>query len=154
MIQPAVESDGPQIIAIAAGAGVFSTEEVATVQELWEDYLRHGDANYAFRVYRDGERVLGFSCHGRRDLTVGTYDLYWIATDMAARRRGVGRALLAHVEEEIRQAGGRLIVVETSGTPAYEPTREFYRSCGYQAEATIRDFYKPGDDLVIFTKRL
>lgn len=154
MIDIAHPGDGPQIAAIAAGAGVFSAEEVATVQELWQDYCRHGEANYAFRVYREGERVLGFSCHGRRNLSKGTYDLYWIATDVAARRRGVGRTLLARVEEEARQAGGQLIVVETSGTPEYEPTRQFYRSCGYQAEATIRDFYEPGDDLVIFTKHL
>jgi len=133
---------------------VFTDEEVDTVRELWADYLQRGETDYAFRVYREGERVLGFSCHGRRALTEGTYDLFWIATDIAARRKGVGRALLAQVEEEIREAGGRLIVVETSGTPEYEPTRQFYRSCGYQAEATIQDFYAPGDDLVIFTKRL
>ncbi|MGB9722366.1 MAG: GNAT family N-acetyltransferase [Chloroflexia bacterium] len=146
--------DGPQILAIAARAGVFTPEEVATVRELWEDYLRRGEAAYVFRVCRDGEKVLGFSCHGRHDLTERTYDLYWIATDPSARRRGVGRALLRRVEEEVRQAGGRLLVVETSGTPAYAPTRDFYRSCGYELEATIHDFYRAGDDLVIFTKHL
>ncbi len=146
--------DGPQILAIAANAGVFTPEEVATVRELWEDYLRNGEAAYSFRVCREGEKVLGFSCHGRHDLTERTFDLYWIATDPSARRRGVGRALLRRVEEEVRQAGGRLIVVETSGTPAYAPTRAFYRSCGYELEATIHDFYHTGDDLVIFTKHL
>ncbi len=146
--------DGPQILAIAANAGVFTPGEVATVRELWEDYLRNGEAAYSFRVYREGGKVLGFSCHGRHDLTERTFDLYWIATDPSARRRGVGRALLRRVEEEVRQAGGRLIVVETSGTPAYAPTRAFYRSCGYELEATIHDFYHTGDDLVIFTKHL
>ncbi len=147
-------SDGPRILAIAAGSGVFTPEEVATVRELWEDYLRRGEVAYSFRVCREGEKVLGFSCHGRHDLTERTYDLYWIATDPSARRRGVGRALLRRVEEEVRQAGGRLIVVETSGTPAYASTRAFYRSCGYEIEATIHDFYHSGDDLVIFTKHL
>lgn len=150
----ACPDDGPQILSIAANAGVFTPEEVATVQELWEDYLRHGEAVYSFRVCREGGKVLGFSCHGRHDLTERTYDLYWIATDPSARRRGVGRALLRRVEEEVRQAGGRLIVVETSGTPAYASTRAFYHSCGYEVEATIHDFYQAGDDLVIFTKHL
>jgi len=153
-IDRARPADGPQILAIAAGAGVFTPEEVATVRELWKDYLRNGEASYAFRVYREGEKVLGFSCHGRHDLTERTYDLYWIATDPSARRRGVGRALLRRVEEEVRQAGGRLLVVETSGTPAYAPTRAFYRSCGYELEAVVHDFYHAGDDLVIFTKHL
>ncbi len=146
--------DGPQILAIAANAGVFTPEEVTTVRELWEDYLRHGEASYSFRVCREGEKVLGFSCHGRHDLTESTYDIYWIATDPSARRRGVGRALLLRVEEEVRQAGGQLIVVETSGTSAYASTRAFYRSCGYELEALIHDFYHAGDDLVIFTKHL
>ncbi len=154
MVGVAREQDGCQIVAIAAEAGVFSAEEVATVQELWDDYVRDGEKDYAFRVYREGERVLGFSCHGRRDLTEGTYDLFWIATARAARQRGVGRALLAHVEDEVRRQGGRILLAETSGSAAYAPTRQFYLACGYQAEATIRDFYHPGDDLVMFTKRL
>jgi GNAT superfamily N-acetyltransferase len=156
MIEPAKEPDGPAILAITAEAGVFSAEEVATVEELWTEYLQYGEAasGYAFRVYREGETVLGYTCHGPRDLTEGTYDIYWIATAQAARRKGVGRALMTAVEDEVRSSGGRLIVLETSGTPAYKPTRDFHLSCGYGWEATIRDFYHPGDDLVIFTKHL
>jgi len=97
---------------------------------------------------------LGYTCHGPRDLAKGAYDLYWIATAPAARHKGVGRALIAHLEEEVICSGGRLILVETSSTPAYQPTREFYISCGYHWEATIRDLYAEGDDLVIFSKHL
>jgi hypothetical protein len=66
----------------------------------------------------------------------------------------VGRGLLAASEEAIRKLGGRLLVLETSGRPAYEPTRNFYISSGYTLEATLKDFYSEGDDLVIFTKHL
>ena len=47
-----------------------------------------------------------------------------------------------------------MLIAETSGTPHYEPTRKFYLSMGYAIEATIKDFYMLGDDLVIFIKRL
>lgn len=156
MIVPASESDGASIVAITAEAGVFTAQEVATVEELWAEYRRHGEkvSGYAFRVYREGETVLGYTCHGPHDLAKGVYDLYWIATAQAARRKGVGRALMANAEEEVRRSGGRLILVETSGTPAYKPTRDFYLSCGYEWEATIRDFYDIGDDLVFFTKQV
>ena len=156
MIVPAQETDGPVILAITAAAGVFTAEEVATVAKLWAEYAQRGEtgSGYAFRVYREGEAVLGYTCHGPHDLTRATFDLYWIATAQAARRNGVGRALMANVETEVRSHGGRHIIVETSGLPTYKPTRDFYLSCGYEWEATVRDFYDEGDDLVLFTKRL
>lgn len=156
MIVAAEAKDGEAIQEIAARAGVFDAVEVATVTELWEEYLQKGaqGSGYHFIVYREGETTLGFACFGERALTEGTYDLYWIAVSPEERRSGIGQALMRAAEEAMRQMGGRLVVVETSGTPRYEGTRRFYASVGYQAEATLRDFYRPGDDLVIFTKRL
>ena len=155
MIIAATKADGPQIQDIAARAGVFSPEEVECVAALWEDYLTVGPVvgGYNFIVDRDGEGVLGFACYGPRDLTSGVFDLYWIAVDAKSHRNGVGRKLLTATEEAVRQAGGRMLIAETSGTLHYEPTRNFYRGMGYTVEATLRDFYSEGDDLVIFVKR-
>jgi ribosomal protein S18 acetylase RimI-like enzyme len=155
MILAATEPDGPQIQEIAARAGVFSQEEVECVVDLWEDYLTTGPVvgGYNFIVDRDGNRVLGFACYGPRDLTSGVFDLYWIAVDANAHRNGVGRRLLTAAEEAVHQAGGRMLIAETSGTPLYEPTRKFYLGMGYALEATIKDFYSEGDDLAIFVKR-
>jgi hypothetical protein len=58
------------------------------------------------------------------------------------------------VEAEVQALGGRLLLVETSSTPAYAAARWFYESSGYRCEATIHDFYALGDDLVIFSKDL
>ncbi len=80
--------------------------------------------------------------------------MYWIAVDPTIHRGGIGRKLLAASEEAVRKLGGRLIVLETSGLPTYEPTRKFYLATGYTLEATLKDFYSPGDDLIIFTKHL
>jgi ribosomal protein S18 acetylase RimI-like enzyme len=155
MILSATEVDGTQIQDIAARAGVFNQEEVDCVAALWEDYLTVGPVvgGYNFIVDRDGERVLGFSCYGPRDLTTGVYDLYWIAVDSRTHRSGVGRRLLNATEDAVRQAGGRMLIAETSGTAHYEPTRNFYFGMGYALEATIKDFYSEGDDLAIFVKR-
>ena len=155
MISVATKPDGPQIQDIAARAGVFNQEEVECVEALWEEYLEEGpmEGGYNFLVDRDGDRVLGFACYGPRDLTSGVFDLYWIAVDSQTHRSGVGRRLLTATEEAVCQAGGRMLIAETSGTPHYEPTRKFYLGMGYDLEATIRDFYSEGDDLAIFVKR-
>ena len=155
MIFTAKKADGSQIQDIAARAGVFSQQEVECVGELWQEYLTLGAdfCGYNFIVDRDGDRVLGFACYGPRDLTHGVFDLYWIAVDPDCHHSGVGRRLLIASEEAVREAGGRMLIAETSGTPLYEVTRMFYSNMGYSIEATIKDFYVEGDDLAIFVKR-
>jgi ribosomal protein S18 acetylase RimI-like enzyme len=156
MIVTATEADGTQIQSITARAGVFSQEEVDSVEVMWKEYLASGPqgSGYYFLAYRDGERVLGFSIYGPRDLTDGVFDLYWIAVDPTACCKGVGRTLLTASEEAVRAMGGRMLIAETSGTPPYAPARKFYFAMGYENEATIKDFYTPGDDLKIFIKRI
>ncbi|HEY5729080.1 MAG TPA: GNAT family N-acetyltransferase [Anaerolineales bacterium] len=156
MISTATEADKPQITDITARAGVFSQEEIDSVPVMFDEYLEYsteGDG-YNFLVYRESDRVLGYAIFGYRDLTDGVYDLYWIAVDPSARKKGVGRALTTACEEAVRAKGGRMLIAETSSTAEYESTREFYIRVGYVNEATIKDFYKPGDDLKIYTKRV
>ncbi len=157
MISTPLPEDGKRIHEISANIPIFSPEEVQCVDELWQEYQAQGPerSGYYWLVARDENgRVLGFTCYGPRALTSGTFDLFWIAVDAQMHGRGVGRRLLTATEEAVRQLGGRLLFVETSGLPAYESTRQFYLNEGYLWEATICDFYAEGDDLVIFTKRL
>ena len=156
MITVPIETDGAQIHAISANTTVFSLEEVECVDELWEEFLTQGPerSGYYFLVEKEADRLLGYACYGPRSLTSGTFDLYWIAVDPMLRRGGVGRILLAAFEQAVRDLGGRLLILETSGLSTYVPTRNFYLATGYTLEATIKDFYSDGNDLVIFTKHL
>ncbi len=156
MVDIAAEHDGKRILAITQATGVFSQMDVDCVQELWDAWQKQGEASgYVFLVYRsDGGEAAGYACFGPTPLTEGTFDLFWIAVDPQAQTHGVGRALLARVEQEVRARGGRLLLIETSGTPAYKAARRFYESCGYRYQAVVHDFYAPGDDLLIFSKHL
>ena len=155
MIRPALQDDGKSVIGITAESGVFKPVEIDCVEELWNEYIEKGtDSGYEFMVFcREEGQVVGYVCFGPHPLTEGTFDLYWIAVHPKNRERGVGRALLAQVEERVRVASGRLLLIETSGTPPYAPARHLYESAGYEREATIHDFYAPGDDLIVFSKR-
>ena len=135
---------------------MFNSTEIETVSELWEEYLQMGagGSGYNFWVERNNDTVRGYVCFGPRALTQDAFDLYWIAVDPTAQGQGVGKQLMAEAEKQILRLGGRLVIVETSGLPKYEPTRAFYLAADYTLEARIRNFYAPGDDLVIFTKDL
>jgi GNAT superfamily N-acetyltransferase len=150
------EQDVAAIRAMCVAVSVFTSEEVATVDELLDAYFSQGPARsgYHFLSALEQGRAVGFACYGPRAITSGTFDLYWIVTAPAAARKGVGGLLLAAVEEAVRRCDGRLIIAETSGRADYINTRLFYLKYNYVPEAEIRDFYSPGDDLVIFVRRL
>ncbi len=156
MILSATVQEADAIQLVTRNTGMFTAEEVQCVGEIFDEYIRLGieASGYTFFVEKEDERVLGYVCVGPRALADRVYDLYWIAVDPAAQRLGVGRRLLARAESTVREKGGRILVIETSGTEKYAGTRAFYQSLGYLHEATLRDLYADGDDLCIYTKRL
>jgi GNAT superfamily N-acetyltransferase len=154
-VRPTQSEDAESIRYLAQVEPLFSSEEAETVGELLDAYLTEDDHDgYFFLSAVEDGRLLGFACYGHTPLTDGTYDLYWIAVAAEAKGHGVGRALMAQVEDEVRSLGGRMVKLETSGRPEYEPTRAFYHRIGYTHCATVPDFYAPGDDLVIFSRSL
>ena len=83
-----------------------------------------------------------------------SYDLYWIAVRKETQGTGIGRMLLEKSEAAIAEIGGRRVYIETSSKAMYRDTRRFYERNGYRAEATLKEFYSPGDSKVIYVKAL
>lgn len=125
-----------------------------TIQELWSEFVNRGENEswYHFLAARQKSNLVGFACFGKRPLTHGTYDLYWIAVASDHQREGIGEFLLKNVEAKVLEDSGHLLIAETAGKSAFEPTRRFYFARGYELEGRLRDFYAIGDDLFIFTK--
>jgi GNAT superfamily N-acetyltransferase len=141
---------------ITAKTGRFNETELKCVEELWDLFHDKGReaSEYTFIVAKENDVILGYACFGPHALTQGTFDLYWIAVDPDNQGRGVGKSLLEYVEREVLQAKGYLLLIETSSTLPYRPTRRFYRHSGYKLTARIHDFYSPGDDMLMFSKHL
>lgn len=155
-IRKLIEDDRRQVENILISTGVFHDQEIKIALELIDICLNDpNQRDYDIYSYvDDGNRVFGYFCIGLRPLTDGTYDLYWIAVSPEAQGKGIGKRLIAHAEELVKSKGGRLILAETSSRPAYFNTRKFYVHSGYSEIARIRDFYKIGDDLVVYGKYL
>jgi ribosomal protein S18 acetylase RimI-like enzyme len=101
----------------------------------------------------DNGGILGFISYGPIPLTEKRYDLYWIAVDPACGRSGVGSQLLAAMENDLQQAGPGHIYIDTSSTEGYAKARAFYEKNGYQVASLLKDFYREGDDRVLYLKK-
>lgn len=100
------------------------------------------------------ERPIGYTCFGATPMTEGTFDLYWVVVAAEARGGGIGRALIAQTEAELASRGARIVRIETSSLEGQGGASRFYRKIGYAQVGLVPDFYRPGDDLIIFAKTL
>ena len=136
-------------------AGVFSTEEIPVASALAEIRMGGCDPDYHFLFARDLDKnLLGYTCYGPIPLTEHRYNLYWVLVNPQARGLGLGRELMAETERSIREAGGQHIYVETPGTDVYLDARRFYRHHGFTEFAICKDFYRNGEDKILFRKEL
>jgi ribosomal protein S18 acetylase RimI-like enzyme len=147
--------DKPRVIKILRGTPEFKPFEVAVAEELIDSYLNDpSGSGYHILVAEVDSTVTGYICYGLTPLTEGTWDIYWVAVSREKQGQGIGSALMQSAEKEIARDKGRLAIIETSSTPAYEKTRRFHMSHGYEIVARIPDFYAPGDGKLILQKRL
>lgn len=156
-LRPLAAADRAPLEAVLRATGSFFDEEVEVALELI-DYGIKGSQDYRFLVAADGpapgDKVLGYACWGPTPMTDRTFDLYWIAVDPRRQGGGVGRALMAAVEQRLRSEGARLLLVETASKESYAATRAFYERIGYEEVARTPDFYRDGDDRVVYARRL
>ena len=140
---------------ITASTGKFHDFEIDVAVELVSERLAKGaDSGYEFLFAERSGAVLGYTCYGEIPCTKGSYDLYWIAVEHSCQGQGVGKELCRELEQRIQKHNGRRIYIETSGRSDYHETRGFYLACGYRQEATLKDFYAPSDDKIIYCKAL
>jgi ribosomal protein S18 acetylase RimI-like enzyme len=154
-IRPMLKRDKPALITLLRATPEFKPAEVVVAEEVINGYLADpAGSGYNTLVAKDGPAISGYICYGPAPLTEGTWDVYWIAVAAGEQGKGVGSALLVYAEDKIKEAGGMLIVIETSSQPSYSKSRHFYSNHGYEAIARLPDFYAPGDDKIILRKRL
>ena len=155
MIRPTVPADTPLLLPLAEGTGVFKTHEISALREVLDDYHdSNHQAGHRAVTYEENGQVIGFAYYAPATMTDRTWYLYWIAVSRQIQAKGVGGKLLKFVEDDIRNAKGRLLMLETSGLPNYELTRKFYVKNHYEEAAVLKDYYTDGDDMVVFRKRI
>ncbi|AFY42504.1 N-acetyltransferase [Nostoc sp. PCC 7107] len=155
MIRASTPDDAAALIAIAVAAELFPANETAELSNMLENYFSGniGDGHLWLTDEENGEPC-GVAYYAPAPFTDGTWDLLMIVVHPQYQRQGRGKALVQYVENALRASGQRILLVETSGLPSYDRARAFYTKCGFEEEARIRDFYKAGEDKVVFRKAL
>ena len=154
-IRALASADRQRVEAILNAVGNFNASEIKIALELIDSTLANPQSpDYLIFVLEDDRRIVqGYVCFGPTPLTDYTYDFYWMAVDPRRQRRGFGRKLIGFVEQEVQRRGGKLLVLETSSMESYQRTVRIYRQRGYEQLVQIKDFYRKGDDKIIFVKR-
>lgn len=93
----------------------------------------------------DGETLLGVGALKRHSIELA--EVKSMHTAEAARRRGVGRALLEAIISQARTEGVSRLCLETGSWDFFAPARAFYERCGFTPCAPFAD-YKPDPNSV------
>lgn len=154
MLRPTTPADTDALVALAAATGVFKELEIEALREVLDDYHAVNHTYDHRSLTWDAGTPDGFAYFAPTAMTDRTWELWWIAVEPGRQGKGLGGRLLEFVEGEVRKAGGRILLIETSSLPHYLPTRNFYLKHGYEQSGCIPDFYADGDDKVIFAKHM
>jgi ribosomal protein S18 acetylase RimI-like enzyme len=154
MIRRMEARDKGAVLGLVRATGFFTPAEVDVAEELIDVFLGKPDQkDYNVVVVEgDGGAPVGYMTWGPTPLAEGAYDLYWMAVAPSEQGRGRGKELVHWLEGEVGRRQGRVIIIETSSQPKYHGTRQFYIDLGYKEVARIPDFYRAGDDRVIYAK--
>lgn len=140
---------------IVTSTGFFYDHEIEIAVELITERLNLGEVTEYYFVFAEADGVtVAYSCFGPITMSKTCFDLYWIATHIDYRGKGIGKKLLEETYKDARKMGCKILIAETSGLPHYAPTRAFYDSAKFELEARLKDFYDEGDDKLFYTKRI
>lgn len=146
-------TDAPKIRALVASSTLFRDSEIDSAVELLQAQLKKGTKTTNEFIFAEEKKsVVGYICFGKNPLTTTSFDIHWLAVDPGQQRRGIGHLLLTEAEQQIKNAGGTRIYLNTSLRAEFQATRDFYEHRGYQLAAVLDDFYAPGDSQAKYLK--
>ena len=156
-IEPYQPADEAEVLALslAAWAPVFEKMEPAVPDYVYRAFYPQGwvarqtadirtclaDPDVPVFVAREGGALLGW-IGLRTHLEDRMGEVYILAVDPAAQRRGVARALMDHALAIFREAGLEIVLVETGGDPGHAPSRATYEAHGFERWPVARYFRK------------
>lgn len=152
LVRSITAADREDLVRIIKQQENFLQCEIDTAIEVIDATFNPEEDYQALAAFDTRQQMLGFISFGPIPLTENRYDLYWIAVDPVKGRNGVGTLLIQAMEKTLKEAGTGHIYIETSSMEGYLPARLFYEKNNYLLVSHLEDFYRDGDDKMIYRK--
>ena len=150
-IRDVIKEDISELKNVIDSSELFPSE---FLDEMISDYFNNLETQDIWITYIDNNKPVAIGYCVPEKLTEGTYNLLAIGVSRNAQRKGIASEMMKHVEQLLKNKDGRILIVETSSDDAQIGAREFYKKIGYTQEAIIRDFWRAGEDKIVFWKKL
>lgn len=150
-IRAVIKSDTKGLKKVVDSSELFPSEYL---DEMISDYFNNPDTQDIWFTYIDNNEQVAVGYCVPEKLTDGTYNLLAIGVSQNVQRRGIASQMMNYIELQLKQKDGRILIVETSSDDAQIGARQFYHKIGYTQVAVIKDFWKDGEDKIVFWKKL
>jgi len=154
MIRPTKLEDTEALMALCKVTGLFQPQELEVLGDMLNAYFQGALGEDHCWIVDDDDGLMGVAYYAPEKFADGVWNLYLIGIHPDRQGEGRGTTLLRYVENSLALRGERILIIETSGLGSFERTRAFYRKNGYDEEARIREFYRAGEDKIVFRKVL
>jgi len=148
-IATAHAADIPGVQALVEAMGLFPAE---LLPELIAPALAGAASDLWLVAHQQG--IAGLAHTVPEPMTEGTWNMRALGVHPRMQGQGIGAMLVEATEQHLRANHARLLLVDTSGSAAFERARAFYQTVGYAEVACIPDYWAQGDAKVTFAKAL
>ncbi len=122
--------------------------------EMISDYFNNANTEDIWFTCLDNNKPVAIGYCVPEKFTEGTYNLLAIGVSKDFQRKRIASAMIKYIEELLKHKEGRILIVETSSNDAQIGARNLYPKIGYTQVGVIKEFWKEGEDKVIFWKKL
>jgi ribosomal protein S18 acetylase RimI-like enzyme len=150
-IRPVISKDIDDLKIVIDSSELFPSEYL---DEMIADYFNNSESQEIWFTYVDKNKPVAIGYCVPEKLTDGTYNLLAIGVDRSNQRTGIASEMMIYIEHYLKNKNARILIVETSSDDAQTGARNFYQKIGYTREAVIRDFWKEGEDKIVYWKKL
>ncbi len=150
-IRAVTKSDIEGLKKVVDSSELFPSEYL---DEMISDYLNNPNSQDIWFTYIDNNTQVAIGYCVPEKFTEGTFNLLAIGVSEDSQRKGIASEMMKYIEQLLKNKEGRILIVETSSDDAQIGARNFYPKIGYTQVGVLKDFWKDGEDKIVFWKKI